>query len=294
MRELYVDLSVENPLSNGTEAGYIGENNATTLVIHPGSKILNTGCSSFGVVFLCKGEIYRTEQFKPASEFRVKLGAHLTQDHYLSMQLEGYSENNDVLYKSPMVTKIHFSPSIEGNESEIDPEDYQIHAQIALNTQSRHTHSNSAVINRLNVKNGELVYNNSPVCKYPEIKTVILSAENGDIDVLMSQSGIPRIDLISYSDTDSLAIPAESEILSVELQIDSDEFPEWLDLRDMARYDPTSPYILNIYKSFIDPESLTTVFARVFFTLSYNNIANALSAFLLRKARITYIENKAS
>ena len=294
MRELYVDLSVENPLSKGTEAGYIGENNATTLVIHPGSKILNTGGSSFGVVFLCKGEIFRTEQFKPASEFRVKLGAHLTQDHYLSMQLEGYSENNDVLYKSPMVTKIHFSPSIEGNESEIDPADYQIYAQIALNAQSRHTHLNSAVISRLNVKNGELTYNNSPVCKLPKTKTVVLSAENGDVDVLLSTTGSPRMDLISYSEIDSFAVPASSEILSVELQIDSEDCPEWLDLREMTAFDSETPCIVNVFKPFYDDATETTVFARTYFIGQYNKIAKYLSAFLLKNVRITYIDSQVS
>lgn len=294
MRELYIDLSAENPLSKGSEAGHIGENNATTLVIHPGSKILNTGCSSFAVVFLCKGEIYRTELFKPASEFRVKLGAHLTQDHYLSLQLEGYSENKTMLFKSPMVTKIHFLPSIEGAESEIDPEDYKTHTQIALNTQSRHSHSNSAVLNRLNVENGELVYNNSPVCKFPKIKTAILSADSGEIDAQISATGLLRMDLVSYLDIDSLPLPANAEIISIELQIDSDEFPEWLDLREMSSYDPTCPYILSFFKPTNDTETMTTVLARIFFFENYNKIVTAISAFLLKKARVTYIENQVS
>lgn len=294
MRELTIDFNLENPLSGGCEAGYIGENNATTLIVKPGASILNTGCSSFAVVFLTHGEIYRTEQFTPASEFRIMLGAHLTQDHYLSLQIEGYSARNDVLYKSPMITKIHFMPSIQGNESEIDPKDYQIYSQIALNTQSRHSHSNTAVLNRLKAEDGTLFYNGSPVCKVPKTKTVVLSAENGDIDALMSTSGTTRMDLVSYSDIESFAVPANSEIISVELQIDSDDCPEWLDIREMVKYDAENPYILNIFKPFTDPDIQMTVFCRMYFIGNLNKIANYIAAFKLKNVRITYADSQVS
>lgn len=294
MRELIVDFSQENPLSKGAEAGYIGENNATQLIIKPGVKFLNSGCVKYAVVFLTQGQIFRTEQFDPSTEMKVMLGAHLTQDHYLSLQLEGYSEINDVICKSPMVTKIHFMPSIQGNESEIDPEDYQIYAQIALNTKSRHIHNNANILHRLNFADNELTYNREPVCKHPKTKTVVLSYEKGEVDVAVTASGSKYIDLISYSDLDSFVIPKDSEILSVELQIDLPEYPEWLDLREMICLDPENPYIVTLFKPFTDQETQITVFCRINYFASFNKTANHLAAFNLKNVRITYIDNQVS
>ncbi len=294
MRELLVDFTQEDPLAKGAEAGYIGENNATELVIKPGTKILNSGSLKFAVVFLSQGQIYRTDLFEPASEFRVMLGAHLTQDHYLSLQLEGYSEKNTLLYKSPMVTKIHFMPSIEGHESEIDPKDYQIYAQIALNAKSRHVHNNAQVINKLSAPDGELRYNNIPVCKTPKTKTVELSYDVGEFDASISVAGLTRVDFFSYLDIDSFIIPPDAEIVSIEFKFDKDEFPEWLDIRDIIDHDPDNPYLAFFHKTSTDSFLNSTVFCRLYFFNSPNKITNYISAFLLKKIRITYIENTVS
>lgn len=291
MRELLVDFNQENPLSMGTEAGYIGENNATELVIKPGSKMLNSGSTFFNVVFLTQGQIYRTEQLKPANEFRIKLGAHLTQDHYLSLQIEGYSSSYSLIYKSPMVSKIHFMPSIQGNESEFDPKDYQIYSQIALNTKARHSHSNTSVINNLSEANGELLYKNSPVCKKPKIKTVVLSSSNADFDTSVTVAGLTRVDFFSYLDIDSFVVPPNAEIVSVELNIVSDDCPEWIDLRDMINYDPDNPYHVFFYKTTADSFLESTIFCRLYFLNAPNKFVNYISAFLLNKIRISYIEN---
>lgn len=294
MRELHIDFTLDDPLSKGSEAGYIGENNATELVIRPGAKILNSGSKKFVIVFLTQGNIFRSEQFDPAAEFRIKLGAHLTQDHYLSLQLEGYSDNDALICKSQMVTKIHFMPSIQGDECEIDPKDYQIYSQIALNTKSRHSHLNSAVINYLNSVNGELTLNNSPVCKKPKVKTAVLSYENGDFDASLSTSGLIRLDFFSYEGIDDFIVPPDSEIVSVELQIDGEDCPEWLDIRDMSTFDPDNPCIPYARKTFSDPSLTSTVFCRLFFLSSINKFANYITAFLLKKIRISYIENSVS
>lgn len=295
MRELIVDFNQEDPLSSGTEAGYIGENNATELVIKPSSKLLHSGSSFFTVVFLTKGQIYRTEQLDPASEFRITLEAHLTQDHYLSLQLEGYSEENTLLCKSPMVTKIHFMPSIQGNESEFTAEEYQAYVQVALNTNSRHQHHNSTVLSHLGEENGVLTYKDSPIIAQSQnIKTAVLSYENGDFDTSFSSSGLTRIDFFSYESLDSFVIPQDGEIVSVELQIDSEDCPEWLDLKNMTDYDPNNPCIYYIHKTSTDPSLQSTVFCRLYFLSGVNKFANYISAFLLKKIRISYVENQVS
>lgn len=292
MRELIIDFNSENPLSTGADAGYIGENNATELIIKPSTKLLNSGSQTFSVVFLSQGQIFRTDPFEPAEEFRVKLGAHLTQDHYLSLQLEGYSEEDVLLCKSPMVTKIHFMPSIEGTESEIDPEDHMISAQVALNSKARHEHPNLSVIDHFTDENEELCYKNAPVCRTPKVKTVELSYDNGDFDTSLSTSGLIRLDFFTYEGINDFIVPSDCEIVSVELQIEKEDCPEWLDIKDMINFDPDNPCISYARKTFEDPSLGSTVFCRLIFLTGINKFANYISAFLLKKVRISYIENQ--
>ncbi len=287
MRELIIDFSLENPLAGGAEAGYIGENNATTLVIRPGKEILATGCASYAVVFLTRGEVYRSEFFEPASEFRIELGAHLTRDYYLSLQLEGYSEKNDMIYKSPMVTKIQFMPSINGDVTEFDETEYKLYTQVFNNTKARHSHPNSAVINGLSDSGGRLFYKGEPIEGLTKTKSVELSYDDGDVDINFDASGGFRLDIGTYIEN---IVPNNSEILKIEFQIDSEDCPEWLDLREMAFYDFQKPYIISMSEPFYDNEMGITIFCRIYFILGYNKFVSYINAFLLKKVRITYAE----
>ncbi len=288
MRELTVDFSLENPLSGGAEAGYIGEHNATTMVVKPGEEILATGCASYAVVFLTKGEVFRSDYFEPADEFRIDLGAHLTRDHYLSLQIEGYSEEKDMIYKSPMVTKIHFMPSINGEETEFDETEYKLYTQVLNNTKSRHQHPNYEVIDGLSDLNGKLLYKGEPIEGLTKTKTVELSYNNGEVDFNIDTSGGFRMDIGTYIEN---IVPNNSEIRKIEFQIDSEDCPEWLDLREMAFYDLQKPYIIRMHRPFYNNEMGMTIFCRVYFISGYNKFVNYINAFLLNKVRITYAEN---
>lgn len=289
MRELTVDFSLENPLSGGAEAGYIGEHNATTLVIKPSAEILDTGCASYAVVFLTRNEVYRSEFFEPADEFRIDLGAHLTRDYYLNLQIEGYSEEKDMIYKSPMVTKIQFMPSINGDVTEFDETEYKLYTQVYNNTKARHTHPNSDVIGSLSDSDGILLYKGEPIEGLKKTKTVVLSINDGEVDYNIVASGCNRFDLISYF-TDT-GIPYDAEIQKIELQITNEECPEWLDLRDMINYDPINPYVVNMFRPFYDNEMSMTVFCRVNFIKEFNKFVGFINGFQLEKVRITYAEN---
>lgn len=288
MRELTVDFSLENPLSGGAEAGYIGEHNATTLIVKPGEEILATGCASYAVVFLTKGEVYRSDYFEPAEEFRIDLGAHLTRDHYLSLQIEGYSEENDMIFKSPMVTKIHFMPSINGEETEFDETEYKLYTQVLNNTKSRHQHQNSEVIDRLSDSNGKLLYNGEPIQGIKKTKTVELSYSDGEVDFDVVTSGIKRLDIVSYlSET---GVPDDAEIQKIELQIDNPVCPEWLDIQEMINLDPQNAYVISMNKPFYEDVMNITVFCRVSFIEKFNKFVEYVNAFQVNKVRITYAE----
>lgn len=292
MRELLIDFNNENPLSGGAEAGYIGENNATKLVIRPDAELLGSGSSFFVAVFLSKGEIYRSEQFEPAEEIEIMLGAHLTQDHYLSVQLEGYSETDTLIYKSPMASKIHFMPSIEGKECDDDISSYQRKAQIELNTKSRHSHENADIINALGDSNGTLTYNGEPVGMSKKKESIIFSVENGEIGCSFSHPSSNGFSLINYGTLESFAIPQNAEIISVELQIADPIYPEWLDLKDMIFYDLDNPYILNFRSPFY--KDYMVFLGTVYFTNNMNSIERDLEAYKLQKVRVTYTQAQES
>lgn len=291
MRELTVDFSLENPLSGGAEAGYIGEHNATTLVVKPGEEILATGCASYAVVFLTRGEVYRTEMFEPADEFRISLGAHLTRDYYLSLQIEGYSEENDMIFKSPMVTKIQFMPSINGNKTEFDDTEYKLYTQVFNNTKMRHQHSNSDVIDELSEENGKLKYKGEPIRTGAQTKSVELSYDNGEVDFVYSNSNVSRMTLFTYETDISKIMPADAEIQKIELQIESDNCPEWLDLREFSLFDEERPCILSMCRPFYDESLCVYVFCKVFCIEEINKYIEYINAYLLKKVRITYLEN---
>lgn len=293
MRELTIDFNLENPLSGGCEAGFIGENNATKLIIRPSSEILGSGCSFLVAVFLTKGEIFRSEHFEPAETLEIMLGSHLTQEHFLSVQLEGYSEENMLLCKSPMVSKIQLMPSISGSESEIDADNYLLKTQIMLNSECRHNHGNSEVISLFDEKENKLMYKGKNVCNRRDEKSVVLSVLDGEIDAEVIKVNGNSLSIISYSDIESFAVPADAEIKSVELNIDYEGLPEWIDLRDMFNYDSVNPYIISCRKVFADSETTLTTVCKIYFINQINLIAEAVESFCLRKVRITYVENQA-
>ena len=291
MRELTVDFSLENPLSGGAEAGYIGEHNATTLVVKPGEEILATGCASYAVVFLTRGEVYRTEMFEPADEFRISLGAHLTRDYYLSLQIEGYSEENDMIFKSPMVTKIQFMPSINGNKTEFDDSEYKLYTQVFNNTKMRHQHSNSDVIDELSEENGKLKYKGEPIRTGAQTKSVELSYENGEIDFILN-SATKVMTFLSYEPDINAVMPADAEIQKIELQIKNDDCPEWIDLREISLLDESNPCLVSMCRPFYDKAINVNVFCRIFCIKESNKYIGYINAYLLKKVRITYLENQ--
>lgn len=290
MRELTVDFNSENPLSGGCDAGYIGENNATKLILKPSAELLASPCSFFVAVFLTKGEVFRSEHFEPAEELEIMLGSHLTRDHYLKVQLEGYSEENMLVCKSPMVSEIRFMPSVSGCESEIDPENYLLKTQIVLNSENRHAHENSGVLDSLSETNGVLSFNGKNVCGHETEKTVVLSVENGDVDALKTVNGVTALNIITYSDFDSFVIPADAEIKSVELNLSHEDLPEWIDMRDMFIYDSENPYIFCCRKLFTDSETNFVTLCKTFFINNPNSISNLISNMLLKNVRVTYVE----
>lgn len=290
MRELTVDFNLENPLSGGCYAGYIGENNATKLILKPSAEHLGSGAVFFVAVFMSKGRVFRSEHFEPAESFEIMLGSHLTQDHCLRVQLEGYAEKNMLVCKSPTVSEIRLSPSITGSECDVDNGDYLLRTQIELNTAFRHAHENSPTLSMLSEKGKKLYYKGEKVCKLADEKTVELSVDNGEIDAMLNIDGFSSLNVFTYSAIDDFVIPENAEIKSVELNIEHPDLPEWFDMHDMFIYDHKNPYVYFCRKMFVDQSTELTTFCKAYFLNTANSISDMISQMLLKKVRITYSE----
>lgn len=290
MREIMIDFNLSEPLPDGTEAGYIGENNATKLVVRPSREMLNSGCIFFVAVFLSKGEIIRSEQFEPNGMIEIMLGANLTRDHYLSMQLEGYSQENMLVFKSPMISKIHFMPSICGEASESDANDYLLGTQVELNTNARHTHRNAEVLNDITQSNGILAYNGKPICNCKAIKELLLEQHEDYIDVFFSSNPFNKMIFVLYGDYEDLKSYESINVKSVKLNIEKKVYPTWLDLKDMIIYDKNNMYTVYYHTPFYDNELGALVLCTVGFENAANMIMDDIKACLLCGIKILYTE----
>ena len=290
MRELTVDFSLENPLSGGCCAGYIGENNATKLILKPSAEHLGSGAVFFVAVFMSKDKVFRSEHFEPAEAFEIMLGSHLTRDHCLRVQLEGYAEKNMLVCKSPTVSGIRLLPSITGSECAVDKGDYLLRTQIELNSEFRHAHENFPTLSLLSEKSKKLSYNGKTVCSLADEKTVVLSVDNGEVDAMLNTDGAFSLNVFTYSEINGFIIPENAEIKSVELNIEHPDLPEWFDMGDMFIYDHEKPYIYFCRRMFVDRSTGLTTFCKAYFTNTANRISDMISQMLLKRIRITYTE----
>lgn len=291
MREITIDFNLSEPLPDDTQAGYIGENNATKLIVRPSEEMLNSGCVFLVAVFLSKGEIIRSEQFEPTEMLEIMLGANLTRDHYLSMQLEGYSEENMLVFKSPMISKIQFMPSISGKATESNADDYLFGTQVELNTNARHTHQNAEILNGITQSNGAIAYNGKPICDCEVIKEKILWIKDEYIEPWFDSEKCIKMSLILYGEYKNLKSYENMNVKSIKLNISKDTYPTWLDLKDIIIYDRNSPYTIFYHTPYYDNDLGGVVICTMVFEFSGNTIVRELNAYRLNGIRIVYTEN---
>lgn len=130
MRQITVDFKT-SPI----EAGYLGEHNATELVLVKPTDITGT---MYSVAFMTNGEVIHSKFFGADEEIRVALWQQLTQDNNLYIQLEAYNENGDYLGKSATI-RLVLSNSVHGVDIIADADNADVYSEIALNTRFRET-----------------------------------------------------------------------------------------------------------------------------------------------------------
>lgn len=290
MRTVRIDFTSENILPDGAVIGRMGEHNATDLVITPPAEMTECGeIVNYVAAFVTEGKIIRSDFYEKAEQITIPLCSQLTQDHSLSLQLEGYDGAGGLVVKSAIVSELTLLPSAGGDETDFDSENGGIVSQINLNTLARHEHSNKSLLDNFGEQNGVLTYNGETVGAQ-KTNVVELDVESGEAMAEASGSGI-NFYVCDYI-FDSPPIADGAEIQRVEINTSLDGVDEWLDLRDMIKYDTNAPYVVNLSRAFYSGDVDGTYVSIVTFTgTALNRFYDAASNYQILKLRVTVAED---
>ena len=160
MRTLKIDFTSAKVLPEGNDAGYIGEHNATQLVITP--PIEMSECESIAtyvVAFTTGGGVLHSDNILKTDEITVSLTSKLTTDYYLGVQLEGYDSEGELVVKSPLVTQLQLSPSARGTGAESDSGSINGNSPVI----SGHAHENKDTLDLIGMDEKGLTFNGQKV-----------------------------------------------------------------------------------------------------------------------------------
>lgn len=160
MRTLKIDFTSAKVLPEGNDAGYIGEHNATQLIITP--PIEMSECESIAtyvVAFTTGGGVLYSDNILKTEEITVSLTSKLTTDYYLGVQLEGYDSEGELVVKSPLVTQLQLSPSARGTGAESDSGSINGNSPVIFG----HSHENKDALDLIGMNKNGLTFNGQKV-----------------------------------------------------------------------------------------------------------------------------------
>ncbi len=156
MRTVKIDFADAELLPNGNNLGFIGEHNATQLVIIPPAEMANSEkIATYTVAFATGGKVIHTDPILKTDEVTTSLTCALTKDYRLAVQLEGYDSEGELVVKSPLVTGLKLSPSARGTGTESDGGS----ADDSYSSGPGHSHTNKDVLDKLESGGTDLLYN---------------------------------------------------------------------------------------------------------------------------------------
>ena len=162
IRRITINFTAQQPV-NYRMCGYIGEHNATELLIIPPAEMAeNAAVTAYVAVFTTGGKRIVSRTYGNSEEICVPIWQQLTQNPVLNVQLEAYDGDGELVAKSPMVY-LALLPAARGAETETDYGSDGIAAEIAENTKSRHSHDNKAVLDKLGSDGDSLTYDGQPI-----------------------------------------------------------------------------------------------------------------------------------
>ena len=174
MRQVYIDLTSENAhISNGNFVGYIGEHNATELLVSIPQDMVEQ--SDYQVLVMQSGPLVfksgKILEDKTKPTYRVgntihtKLSKNLTINTSLSLQVECYKENEEgekvLIGKTQSVSHLTLKPSPEGTPAFGYDGSFE---DIEGAVEKAHTHINKEIIDKFSVdEDGTLLYDGKPI-----------------------------------------------------------------------------------------------------------------------------------
>lgn len=162
IRRITINFTAQQPV-NCRMCGYIGEHNATELLIIPPVEMAeNAAVTVYAAVFTTNGKRIPSRTYLKNEELSIALWQQLTQSPVLNVQLEAYDGDGELVAKSPMVY-LALLPAARGAETETDYGSNGIAAEIAENTKLRHEHDNKTVLDKLGSDSDSLTYDGQSV-----------------------------------------------------------------------------------------------------------------------------------
>lgn len=161
IRQIKIDYTAPLP-EVPIMAGYMGEHNATELLIVPPAELTGDEVKSYTAAFETGGKVYHSRSFEPGEAIKIPLWQQLTAERLLCVQLEAYDGDGELVAKSPMVY-LALLPAARGAETETDYGSNGIAAEIAENTKLRHEHDNKTVLDKLGSDSDSLTYDGQSV-----------------------------------------------------------------------------------------------------------------------------------
>lgn len=162
IRKITIDFTAENPVGQRV-GGYLGEHNATELLIIPPPEMTeNAAVTAYAVVFTTGGKRIVSRTYGSSEAICVPIWQQLTQNPVLNVQLEAYDGGGELVAKSQLVY-LALLPSARGTDSETDYGASGIAAEIAGNTAARHEHGNMTVLDKLGASGDSLTYDGQPI-----------------------------------------------------------------------------------------------------------------------------------
>lgn len=148
IRQITIDYTAPLP-EVPIMAGYMGEHNATELLIVPPAELTGDEVKSYTAAFETGGKIYHSRSFELSEAIKIPLWQQLTAERLLCVQLEARGADGELIAKAPAIHGLTLLPSPQGAAAEADTDSADLVSEVAANTAARHKHGNKKVIDGL-------------------------------------------------------------------------------------------------------------------------------------------------
>lgn len=177
MRKFTIDFTAENTLPDGSILGKQGEHNATELIIKPPAEMLNyPDLSYISIVFSRGTQRVSSDAISAKQEISFILSGAFTTVSVVSVQLEGFDGNNNLLVKSDRIEDLVFEGGISGEEY-TGSDEIPMQNAVRQNTLARHNHENKSVLDGLSADGESLMFNGKGIGGGAEIDLELLPAQ---------------------------------------------------------------------------------------------------------------------